>query len=220
MYRGRRVHGRVLSASRAPLEGALVRVFPCPHSPGHVVNEFLAPILSPGQESIVDPVLTDNTGRYEIEIVEGKRDSCILATADGFAQDSSPCLVSSSHTTGIDPIEYDFILESGCEISGRVIDEQQAPIPEAVVWVKGQSNSSSSGNEFIDTIPPLAARTGLDGTFRVTGLSPTRELVLSVSPPELRTDLRGVSGHRIVGFDHTIEIILKAKNQGTCLAPS
>lgn len=149
LERGATVTGRVLGPDGAPLPRASVR---------HV-----------GSLSLDGRAQTDGDGRFRLEAVPLGPGS-LEADHESFSR--------VVRDVEVEPGEQvvDFQLERGRSLSGRVVDENGAPIPEAEVGLRGE------GDSWIEATDP-------GGGFRFQGLEPGSYRLRADAPGKAETEL-------------------------------
>ncbi len=140
--------GTVLDrATRTPVAGA--RVFGC-----DPLRERTVPLAR--------SAVTDEEGRFALDTL-APGDTHVQAVALGFMPAVEPT-----------PAE-EILLDRGLSISGVVVDDENAPLPDATVWAHREGNETAwPGLHRSLPVGALAeggaTRTGPDGTFRIEGL--------------------------------------------------
>jgi protocatechuate 3,4-dioxygenase beta subunit len=133
--RAARVKGRVTSTDGQPLAGVSVSVAD-------------RPVQRPGPRS--DRATTDGDGLYELSTVP-PGDRNISFNKDGFVAVTKSVAAAAGKESSLDAT-----LDTGREVTGRVIDESGQPVAAADVRVEG------------DSVRPV--QTDTDGSFKMAGL--------------------------------------------------
>lgn len=145
MEGGARLTGRVTGPDGAPLAGVTVRNDPM--AAGARIMRFDGP---DGGSTTTDP-----NGEYALESME-PGEKTIVFTRSGYTSSQKTVTVAAGKDTRLDAQ-----LSSGMRVTGTVVSDAGAPIPDAVVRALG--SSMDGGRE---------GRTDASGNFAIEGLAP------------------------------------------------
>ena len=168
-----RISGRVTAeGANTPIAGARIMLFPAGRPTG--------PFGMPPQ------ALTDQNGRFVFEQVAAG-DYRLDVQKAGFAPVSNPTQSPRTITVaaGQSLNNVDFRLQRGGAITGRVLDANGEPMPDARIIAMRRAPSSAPGGRLLPAPMQGGQQTNDLGEFRVSGLAPG-EYVIAAMP-------RGVS---------------------------
>lgn len=158
--------GVVLDPKNLPVSGANVRVFD-------------------GEDSEVSTFVSDSKGEFSFRAPEG---AILEATHAGYSPGRARLdLRAKQVRLRLGPADATIVPGS---ITGRVLDDTELPIPEAVVVARVDSDNPAS--DAAQTNPGARARTGPNGEFTLSGLVPGRYSVAAADGDHAPARQRGV----------------------------
>ncbi|MEZ5989327.1 MAG: carboxypeptidase regulatory-like domain-containing protein [Planctomycetota bacterium] len=143
---------------------------------GRVTDEQRRPLAGARVSSATDPeypaVETADDGRYELVLGRSFGDKVLWVQAEDMAWVEEVVEVPVGRLR----VELDFVLHRGFAVSGRVVDEDGAPVPGAMVTASPRGGGQEPCGE--------------DGGFVLRGLDPAAEVLrLRASAPDLQPGL-------------------------------
>jgi 5-hydroxyisourate hydrolase-like protein (transthyretin family) len=88
------------------------------------------------------------------------------------------------HVTGPDVAGIDFRMQQGGGISGRVVDEQGAPVSGLTVWI----SNGKGGNPYTETLDNFFVTTGHDGTYATHRNLPATPFAVRTTDENVESD--------------------------------
>ena len=162
-----RMSGRVTAeGANTPIAGARIILTPAGRSNG--------PIDMPPQ------ALTDQNGRFVFEqVVAGDYRVDVLKA--GFLPVSNPTqprrMITVTAGQSLDNV--DFRLQKGGAITGRLLDENGEPMPDARIMAMRRAPASAPGGRLLP-VPMQGGQTNDLGEFRVSGLAPGEYFIAAI----------------------------------------
>ncbi len=161
--------------------------------PGAVVERYRAPnwMMVPAQRPMAESRTTTGNDGMAVFTLSNRTELTFVVSKQGLSIGWSTLWPGMSESD--EPIEI--TLTKPIEVSGKVQDAGGKPVVDAEVWVSYASRPANRAMAMgFETLSSwfgrraLGARTGADGTFRITGLPADASLELTAAKPGLAPD--------------------------------
>lgn len=168
--RGIALTGKVTDRDGRPVSGVSVIPREAQEGPGGMQRPMIMRESDAAREAHVE---TGRDGSFALQLKEGRYD--LVFRRDGYA---SKAVRSHSVTAAAEPLEVS--LEPGAEIRGRVVRADGTGVPDVSI-------------NFTSNLMAQSERTGPDGSFTISDLSPGAVTIVAMKPDEFIREMRSVT---------------------------